>query len=615
MGIGLLNNIASLQAQRRLDNSRSALDKVFERLATGLRINHADDDPAGLGISSSINASTRILTQAVRNVNDSISALNINEGSLNQLKDIVTRQMELAEQAANGTYSVTQRKALNVEANALVDEFNRIVRTTSFNGKNLLDGSNTSFAVQAGENAQGVINLTLDQYISRSSGTGSFASATTITSSTGGGNDPTGIASTDFNGDGTVDFVLANDSATAATVILSNSDGTLKAPVDLAASTSNWVSVGDVNGDGNQDFILQDNTTGSAYVFKGNGNGTFLAPVSYNVVAAATSGVIADFNGDGFVDYITGTATLAVILGNGNGTFKAPIQSSSGFGITDIATADVNNDGKADVIAATGTNVAIFLGTTGTPVRANYAVGSAHQTVDARDINQDGYVDIVTSDSFSSSSNVFFGLGDGTFGNRTSYSSVTGVFDTSFGDFNGDGLVDIIGVSSSTLGIRIGNGDGTFTALATSTTGFPGALRITLGDINKDGVTDLAGINGNTFFDMLGNSSRVSTVPYLYLLNANSARQAIGSLTSTMNRISQELSYIGSAQSRLSIATNNIQSNVAALQSAYSRIVDADVAQESAELVRQQILQQAAASILAQANQQPALAITLLGDN
>ena len=119
MSITIASNIASLQAQRKLSSATTRLSTVFERLASGSRINKASDDAAGLAIAESLRTDARVYAQAVRNVNDGISTLAIAEGALKQLSGIVVRQKELAEQAANGVYSTKQREALETEANAL----------------------------------------------------------------------------------------------------------------------------------------------------------------------------------------------------------------------------------------------------------------------------------------------------------------------------------------------------------------------------------------------------------------------------------------------------------------------------------------------------------------
>ncbi|NMC61556.1 MAG: flagellin FliC, partial [SAR324 cluster bacterium] len=156
MAITIGMNIASLNVLGKLQDASSSFAKSAERLSSGLRINSASDDAAGLALSSSLKASTRIYTQALRNVNDATSLFNVAEGAIRELSTIVSRQLELANQAASGSYSSAQLEALNEEANALVNEYNRIIDTTKFNGMTLLNGTFQNFQVQVGDG--GTIN-------------------------------------------------------------------------------------------------------------------------------------------------------------------------------------------------------------------------------------------------------------------------------------------------------------------------------------------------------------------------------------------------------------------------------------------------------------------------
>ncbi len=126
MAITLGCNVASLIAQRELAKGTSALNNSFTRLSSGLRINRASDDRAGLSIASSLNSDRRVYLQGIRNLNDGVSALSIADGGLQELSGILVRMKELAEQAANGVYGTSQRAALNLEAQALKSEYNRI---------------------------------------------------------------------------------------------------------------------------------------------------------------------------------------------------------------------------------------------------------------------------------------------------------------------------------------------------------------------------------------------------------------------------------------------------------------------------------------------------------
>jgi flagellin len=152
MSITIGSNISSLQAQRRLSNSSEALNATYLKLSSGQRINKASDDAAGLAIADSLQANIRIGQVAVRNANDGISSIAIADASLADIGNILSRLAELAQQSANGTFSVTQRSALQNEFSALGSEVERIAVTTEFNGVKLLSG-NSSLVLQVGFNS------------------------------------------------------------------------------------------------------------------------------------------------------------------------------------------------------------------------------------------------------------------------------------------------------------------------------------------------------------------------------------------------------------------------------------------------------------------------------
>lgn len=141
MGMTINTNIVSLNAQRNLGKSTAALSKSVEKLSSGLRINHAADDAAGLAISTSLKAQVRSINQAVRNANDAVSMLQTAEGGMAEMSNILLRMRELAEQAANESLSDTERGYLNDEYVALKSEINRISDVTEFAGSKLLDGN------------------------------------------------------------------------------------------------------------------------------------------------------------------------------------------------------------------------------------------------------------------------------------------------------------------------------------------------------------------------------------------------------------------------------------------------------------------------------------------
>ena len=153
MALTINTNVAALNAQRNLGTSQGNLNKSMQRLSSGLRINSAKDDAAGLAISDRMTAQIRGLNQASRNSNDGISLAQTAEGALQESTNILQRIRELAVQSANDTNSASDRSSLNDEVSQLVAELDRISETTSFNGKNLLDGTMTDATFQVGANA------------------------------------------------------------------------------------------------------------------------------------------------------------------------------------------------------------------------------------------------------------------------------------------------------------------------------------------------------------------------------------------------------------------------------------------------------------------------------
>ena len=156
MALTINTNVASLNAQRNLGASQSDLNKSMQRLSSGLRINSAKDDAAGLAISDRMTAQIRGLNQAARNANDGISLAQTAEGALQESTNILQRMRELAVQSANDTNSASDRTSLQAEVDQLQEEINRIANTTEFNGKTLLTGdlaADDSFTFQVGANA------------------------------------------------------------------------------------------------------------------------------------------------------------------------------------------------------------------------------------------------------------------------------------------------------------------------------------------------------------------------------------------------------------------------------------------------------------------------------
>ena len=297
--ITLGSNISSLRATRQIGVQSDALRKTAQRLSSGLRINRASDDSAGLAISSQLSAESRILLQAKRNINDGISTISIAEGALQSMLDITIRIKELAAQSANGTLKSSQRVPLHAEANQLVSEYNRLAQVTKFNNITLLD-PNTSIQLQIDSASTSQLTVSFSESLRHLVGDRTFSPLSASGSAT--------VATTigDFNGDG------IDDKVSADTFFLGNANGTFKFGGVLVHSQI-AVSSGtaDIDGDGYLDIALNTYQGGGSApdticVYFGRGDGTFTSGQEYNLgITSATFGAqigFGDNNGDGILD-------------------------------------------------------------------------------------------------------------------------------------------------------------------------------------------------------------------------------------------------------------------------------------------------------------------------
>ncbi len=150
MGLRIATNVTSLNAQRQMGSNRLSLDKTLERLASGSRINHAGDDAAGLAISENLRANIRGIRQAKRNAQDGISMIQVSEGGLNEISNMLIRLRELAIQSSSDTIGNTERQFSDREFQSLKQEIDRISNATRFNGTPLLNGRAGTFEIQIG---------------------------------------------------------------------------------------------------------------------------------------------------------------------------------------------------------------------------------------------------------------------------------------------------------------------------------------------------------------------------------------------------------------------------------------------------------------------------------
>jgi flagellin len=615
MGISVRTNIASLQAQRRLGESTDALGRVFERLSSGRRINRASDDAAGLAVASTLTSSARVYTQAIRNANDGFSALNIAQGTLNQLSSVAERARELATGAANGTLSRTQRLASDGEAKALAAEFNRLVETTTFNGSRLLDGNLRDLLLQLGFGTNESLRVGLGSGLGRNIGTGVFTPGSAVTGQEGSNEGISG----DFNGDGNLDLAVNNLLVGQVRVSFGDGRGSFSggttltfAGVGLASS----LRVADFNGDGRDDILGQSN--GNLYVATSNGS-TFAAPTL--LASGISDATVGDFDADGRQDiaYLVG-ANLLSRLGTGSGTFGAASTVAVGMTALYVRSGDFNGDGSADLVVTDGTTARTITGNG----RGGFALGASTTLTDqgseswvVGDFNQDGISDLGYLNA-GKGFTVALGRSNGSFAAGASYGTGSFRGNLELTDINGDGYLDaFVGSDNDSAAYVLGAADGTFgTARTLTLSGLAGSGVLTIaGDFDRDGVMDFYANDSGTGFDSFmfrQGSTQTGTIATFNISTRDAARASLNIIDGILGRIATENSGIGAAQSRLSSALNTLQTRSENYLAAAGRITDADIADESSNAIRLRILQQSAAAVLAQANTAPDLALMLL---
>jgi len=617
---GFGKNIASIRVQRLLNNASDGVARAAERLGSGLRINRASDDAAGLAVSSSLNSKSRVYTAAIKNANDGVSALSIADAAAGELTTIVTRLKELAEAAANGTFSLNQRRSIDTEAKALTDEYNRIIQATEFNGRKLFDGSSSSIALQLGYGTSESLSVGLSTGLQNAVNNGTFGTARS--SVTLWSNVKMGLA--DFNSDGRTDVVVAdntnilNGRAYVVNAASAGALGSIAATLTETSTISN-IAAGDLNGDGRADVLAANGSRVTYYA--GNGNGTFQG--GKRLTAAGTVGGVAlgDINGDGITDMVSTQGTNVVAhFGFQEGTqlsFTSSVSTAVGHAYSAVEISDFDGDGKADLYLGSGTQFTKALGAGNGAFSAQTATVIAGTRFDIGDVNRDGIDDIAIASSLGAL--LYRGNADGSTQASTLVSSGNPLSDVALADLNEDGYLDIAGVTDTdptNIVTHFANSDGTFQHSQTSATSAQSGGLIGVGDFNGDGVSDAAVLDGQIgsgpLASYMGASTTTTALTRVDLTSRQDALTSIAILDTALARILNERSIIGSAQSRLHSAVNTITASRENYITASSRIRDADIASESAELVKRQIVQQSAANILAQANLLPARALALL---
>jgi flagellin len=358
-------NIASLNAQRNLSTSQTALATSLQRLSTGMRINSAKDDAAGLAISERFTTQIRGLNQAVRNANDGISLAQTGEGALSEVTNNLQRIRELAVQAANATNSASDRAALNLEVQQRLAEIDRTTSQTSFNGQKILDGSLGSASFQVGANAGETIGISLNSSM-RATDIGGIASTVSDVLGASAVSGHIDVASTNLN------YGTAGSAATAGQIDLTFSTSNFAASVSYVAGTSTPQAVDNTG-------ATTDFSTAAAAQIDGYNNQTVTA---YDFSGAG----LAQFDVDGI------GVTLTTNVTNDAG-LKAELESQlAGYTVTinGVGDIDISKDGSLAAVAITNADAnavtAGFANSAGTAGTAAVATTNASLTIDGTTI-------------------------------------------------------------------------------------------------------------------------------------------------------------------------------------------------------------------------------------
>lgn len=352
-------NIFSLVAQRNLNTSQSSLQTSITRLSSGLRINSAADDAAGLAISDRMSAQINGLTQAQRNANDGISLVQTAAGALSSITDNLQRIRTLAVQSTNSTNSASDRAALDQEVQQRLAEINRLATQTKFNGLNVLDGSMGTANFQVGADAGQTISVNLNQGV-QTANLGQVALST-------GNVDLSTLFQVQV---GTGDIVIKNDGTAATGTVAA---GTYKSAADLAtAINAAAASAGFTNG------IAAVDSNGELQI-------TNTSNVAANTLSITALNASAGLN-------LGGAAATADITTLANGASKTSFSVASSFSVT-LA----NNDLQIAVNGASPKSVAA-----GTYTSAADLVNAIGRTVDGVSAYSDsnGYLNIVSASGF-----------------------------------------------------------------------------------------------------------------------------------------------------------------------------------------------------------------------
>lgn len=508
-------NISSINAQNNLARTQGELQTSLQRLSSGLRINSAKDDAAGLAISNRFTSQIRGLNQAARNANDGISVAQVAEGALQESTNILQRMRELAIQSANGTNGDDERTALNKEVIALKAELDRIAETTAFGGRKLLDGTFGTSRFQVGSEAYQTIDVTLDSVVTTGIGL--------VGKSINAAYEPvTGLES-----------VATSLSKFTSADNLTVTIGSTTTSVDLTSSLSAADVASQLNGVEGLNGVIAETT----------------ANVSIAAAGGTEAGDTATITIDGIELTISGTTDLGTEAGF-SAALTSAINNNADLASLGITAADLGTTNGTNITKAGGENLSISWVATDVTTDDDLALEVADVDVGGN-INGTPVEIAETGGSLEIRGNL---------------------------DFSGA----TIDSKYSSLDISLA-GAGSELANAAS-----GGTAATLGAL------------------------ALSSVSNVDISSQGGSQSAIAVVDAAINYIDGVRADLGALQNRLESTISNLTNISENVSAARSRIQDANFAQETANLTRVQILQQAGTSILAQANASPQSVLSLL---
>ena len=646
-------NVMSLNAQRQLGKSQSTQNEAMERLSSGLRINSAKDDAAGLAISTGMQSQIKGINQAVRNANDGVSMAQTAEGSMDEMTNILQRMRELSVQAANDTNSSSNRASIQKEVDQLYSELDRIAETTQFNGINLLDGSSGSTTLQIGANSGETLSFSIDAVTTKDLNLNAVSGTGDLNGGRISGDDLALEA-----GDVTINgAALGAVAANAGADVIADEINKVQGLSGVEANAYNIVE-GTAGATGVTSGLTIGIDGGTGIAIEATSSMTDLV----DVINRDVGGVTASLNSDG-----------GLVLSNDTGKSIEIAGTVAGSGLV----AD-DYEGYVSLTSSDGEAIELGLGTAGTStdIQAlgfNESTGSDSITgseldptadaIDASDAIQINGVDLgaVTGTSAADKAFAINAISDETGVTASAKTEVEYSYDgslvagtegviingstiTTSADMKLDELVTAINTTTSNGGLQgvvasasdegklvltsdsgadiavdtaVSNVLGTITAGTAETTG--GKLTLTGEDgkdviITSNAATEDAKETALTklgLTDQGGNSASVGVG--LSVTTAANASNSIDRIDDALNKITDSRANLGAIQNRLGSTISNLENVSQNISAANSRIQDADFASETSKMSKAQILQQAGTSMLAQANASSQSVLSMLG--